>query len=52
VLRKITLLSTLLLCACEPYASPAPNIVSIEPEEVVSGEAATIVWSRWMPLSR
>ncbi|AKJ01256.1 hypothetical protein ATI61_11442 [Archangium gephyra] len=41
MLRKIALLSTL-LCACEPYTSPAPNIVSIEPEEVVSGETATI----------
>jgi hypothetical protein len=41
VLRKIALLSTL-LCACEPYTSPAPNIVSIEPEEVMSGETATI----------
>ncbi|WP_375771418.1 hypothetical protein NR798_11095 [Archangium gephyra] len=42
MLRKIALLSTLVLCACEPYASPAPNIVSIEPEEVVSGETATV----------
>jgi hypothetical protein len=40
----------LLLCACEPYASPAPNIVSIEPEEVVSGEAATIVVTLDAPL--
>ncbi|MGZ3459162.1 MAG: hypothetical protein ACXU86_11740 [Archangium sp.] len=42
MLRKTALLSTLLLCACEPYSSPAPNIVSIEPEEVVSGEASPI----------
>ncbi|HEX8439555.1 hypothetical protein [Archangium sp.] len=42
MLRKTALLSTLLLCACEIGASPAPSIVSIEPEEVVSGEAATI----------
>jgi hypothetical protein len=42
VLRKTALLSTLLLCACEMGASPAPHIVSIEPEEVVSGEVATI----------
>ncbi|OJT18286.1 hypothetical protein BO221_40045 [Archangium sp. Cb G35] len=42
MLRKIALLSTLVLCACEPYVSPAPNIISIEPEEVVSGEAATV----------
>jgi hypothetical protein len=42
VLRKIALLSTLVLCACESYTSPAPNIVSIEPEEVVSGEPTTI----------
>lgn len=42
MLRKIALLSSLVLCTCEPYTSPAPNIVSIEPEEVVSGEAATL----------
>ncbi len=42
MLRKIALLSSLVLCACEPYASPPPNIVSIEPEEVVSGETAVI----------
>ncbi|MFY0525126.1 hypothetical protein ACN28I_18950 [Archangium gephyra] len=42
MLRKIALLSSLVLCACEPYASPPPNIVSIEPEEVVSGETAEI----------
>ncbi|KFA92737.1 hypothetical protein [Archangium violaceum] len=42
MLRKIALLSTLVLCACEPYTSPAPNIISIEPEEVVSGEATTV----------
>ena len=42
MLRKIVLLSTLVLCACEPYVSPAPNIISIEPEEVMSGEAATV----------
>ncbi|WNG55478.1 hypothetical protein F0U59_12335 [Archangium gephyra] len=42
MLRKIALLWTLVLCACEPYTSPAPNIISIEPEEVVSGEAATV----------
>lgn len=50
MLRKIALLSTLVLCACEPYASPAPNIISIEPEEVVSGEAATIVLTLDAPL--
>ncbi|HEX5752426.1 MAG TPA: hypothetical protein VFZ09_39840 [Archangium sp.] len=50
MLRKIALLSTLVLCACEPYASPAPNIVSIEPEEVVSGEAATIAIQLDTPL--
>ncbi len=42
MLRKTALLSTLLLCACELGASPAPNIISIEPQEVVSGEATTI----------
>ncbi|HYO59259.1 hypothetical protein [Archangium sp.] len=50
MLRKITLLSTLLLCACEPYTSPAPNIVSIEPEEVVSGQAAAIALTLDAPL--
>ncbi len=50
MLRKIALLSTLLLCACEPYASPAPDIASIEPEEVVSGEAATIALKLDAPL--
>ena len=50
MLRKIALLSTLVLCACEPSASPAPNIVSIEPEEVVSGEATTIVLTLDAPL--
>lgn len=50
MLRKIALLTTLVLCACEPYASPAPNIISIEPEEVVSGEAATIVLTLDAPL--
>ncbi|MFE8595989.1 hypothetical protein [Archangium violaceum] len=42
MIRTIALLSTLVLCACEPYVSPAPNIISIEPEEVMSGEAATV----------
>ena len=50
MLRKIALLSTLVLCACEPYTSPAPNIVSIEPEEVVSGEAVTIAIQLDAPL--
>ncbi len=50
MLRKIALLSTLVLCACEPYTSPAPNIVSIEPEEVVSGEAVTITIQLDAPL--
>ncbi len=42
MLRKTALLSTVLLCACEMGASTAPHIISIEPEEVVSGETATI----------
>src|SRR4051812_24984708 len=50
VLRKTALLSTLLLGACEPYSSPAPNIVSIEPEEVMSGEASTITLKLDAPL--
>lgn len=50
MLRKTALLSTLLLCACEPYSSPAPNIVAIEPEEVVSGETSTIILSLDAPL--
>ena len=50
MLQKIALLSTLVLCACEPYASPLPNIVSIEPEEVVSGETATIALTLDAPL--
>ncbi|HYO67309.1 MAG TPA: hypothetical protein VEU33_14630 [Archangium sp.] len=49
MLRKIALLSTL-LCACEPYTSPAPNIISLDPEEVVSGETATIAISLDGPL--
>jgi hypothetical protein len=40
----------LLLCACEPYSSPVPNIVTIEPEEVVSGETATITLELDAPL--
>lgn len=53
MLRKTALLSTLLLCACELGASPAPNIISIEPQEVVSGEATTItVWLDAPPLAR
>lgn len=48
--RKTALLSTLLLCACGPYSSPAPNIVAIEPEEVVSGEASTITLELDAPL--
>lgn len=39
--RKIALLPALLLCACAT-GSPAPNILSVEPQEVVHGEAATI----------
>lgn len=50
MLRKIALLSTSLLCACGTYSSPAPNIVSIEPEEVVSGEASTITLELDAPL--
>ncbi|MFL5352690.1 hypothetical protein [Archangium sp.] len=50
MLRKTALLSMLLLCACEPYSSPAPNIVAIEPEEVVSGESATITLELDAPL--
>lgn len=51
MLRKTALLSTLLmLCACEPYSSPAPNIIAIEPEEVVSGETATITLELDAPL--
>lgn len=50
MLRKTALLTTLLLCACEPYSSPAPNIVAIEPEEVVSGETATITLELDAPL--
>jgi hypothetical protein len=41
VLRKTALLPALLLCACAT-GSPAPNILSIEPQEVVRGEATTI----------
>jgi hypothetical protein len=50
VLRKTFLLSALLLSACEPSSSPAPNIVSIEPEEVMRGEAATIALELDAPL--
>ncbi|QRK08923.1 hypothetical protein JQX13_01750 [Archangium violaceum] len=50
MLRKIALLSTSLLYACGSYSSPAPNIVSIEPEEVVSGEASTITLELDAPL--
>ncbi len=50
MLRKTALLSILLLCACEPASSPAPNIVSIEPEEVMRGEAATIALELDAPL--
>jgi hypothetical protein len=50
VLRKTALLSMLWLCACEPYSSPAPNIVTIEPEEVVSGETSTITLELDAPL--
>jgi hypothetical protein len=41
VLRKNALLPALLLCACAS-GSPPPNILSVEPQEVVRGEAATI----------
>ncbi|WNG49933.1 hypothetical protein F0U60_41795 [Archangium minus] len=50
MLRKIALLSASLLCACGSYSSPPPNIVSIEPEEVVSGEASTITLELDAPL--
>jgi hypothetical protein len=39
--RKMALLPALLLCACAT-GSPPPTILSVEPQEVVSGEAATI----------
>jgi hypothetical protein len=41
VFRKTALLPALLLCACAS-GSPPPNILSIEPQEVVRGEPATI----------
>jgi hypothetical protein len=41
VLRKTALLPALLVCACAT-GSPPPNILSIEPQEVVHGEATTI----------
>lgn len=50
MLRKIALLSTLVLCACEPYASPSPNIVSIEPQEVLSGETVTLTLDAPLPV--
>ncbi len=50
MLRQTALLATLLLCACDPYSSPAPHIVSIEPEEVVSGETSTIAIKLDAPL--
>lgn len=42
MIRKTILMSALLLGACEPASPPVPNIVSIEPEEVVSGQEATL----------
>lgn len=39
--RKTALLPAVLLCACAS-GSPPPSILSIEPQEVVRGEAATI----------
>ncbi|WP_257461334.1 hypothetical protein [Archangium lipolyticum] len=50
MLRKTVLLCVLLLSACEPSSSPAPNIVSIEPEEVMRGETATIALELDAPL--
>ncbi len=50
MLRKTALLSLVALCGCEPE-SPTPQIVSIEPEEVVSGEAAQVEIRLDVPLS-
>ncbi|PTL79062.1 hypothetical protein [Vitiosangium sp. GDMCC 1.1324] len=50
MLRKTALLCTLLLGACDAAPSSAPNIVSIEPEEVMSGEASTITLELDAPL--
>jgi hypothetical protein len=50
MLRKTVLLSALLLSACDPSTSPAPNIVSIEPQEVVHGEATTLAIKLDAPL--
>ena len=50
MLQKIALLSTLVLCACEPYASPSPNIISIEPQEVLSGETVTLTLDAPLPV--
>jgi len=50
MLRKTALLSALLLSACGPSTSPAPNIVSIEPQEVVHGEATRLAIKLDAPL--
>ncbi|HEX8821792.1 MAG TPA: hypothetical protein VF794_17840 [Archangium sp.] len=50
MLRKTALLSALLLSACELGSSPAPNILSIEPQEVVRGEAVTLAIKLDAPL--
>lgn len=50
MLRKTALLSLVALCGCEPEP-PTPQIVSIEPEEVVSGEAAQVEIRLDAPLS-
>jgi hypothetical protein len=51
MLRKTALLSLVALCACEPEVPPTPEIISIEPEEVVKGEAAQIAVRLDAPLS-
>ena len=50
MLRKTVLLSTLLLSACGDSLSSPPHIVSIEPQEVVHGEAAKLAIKLDAPL--
>ncbi|WP_309892835.1 hypothetical protein [Archangium sp.] len=50
MLRKTVLLSTLLLSACGDGLSSPPHIVSIEPQEVMHGEAAKLAIKLDAPL--